>query len=114
MSEVITFPGRAAKPNRTTVDIEEEDYSCYRRRQAPYREGSFATLLYRSYDLIVQSNDADLVRDVRFDIDKAARKLEAVRRQLQRDRERLAARIQLLTTVEIKLSAAIVAALLSA
>ena len=69
--------------------------------------------MYRSYDLIVQSDESDLVRDVCFDVDKAARKLEAIRRQLQRDRERLANRVELLTVAETKLTAAIVAALLS-
>jgi hypothetical protein len=44
-------------------------------------------MVFRSYTLIVQSDEADLMRDVCFDIDKAQTKLKAIRRQLQRDRE---------------------------
>jgi hypothetical protein len=71
------------------------------------------TFLFRSYDLIVQSDEADLVRDVCFDIDKAQTKLKAVQRRLKGVQEQAAARVQLLTAAETKLRAAIVAALLS-
>src|SRR5450432_2588456 len=71
------------------------------------------TLLFRSYDLIVQSDDADLIRDVGFNIDRAQTKLNAVRRRLQGVRAQAAAQVQLLTDAETKLTAAIVAALLS-
>jgi hypothetical protein len=65
------------------------------------------------YDLIVQSDEADLVRDVCFDIDKAQTKLKAVRRRLQGVQEQAAAKVQLLTAADTKLTATIVAALLS-
>jgi hypothetical protein len=43
-----------------------------RRSRENVRNGSnMHTFLFRSYDLIVQSDEADLVRDVSFDIDKA-------------------------------------------
>jgi hypothetical protein len=71
------------------------------------------TLLFRSYDLIVQSDEADLVRDVGFNIDRAQTKLTAVRRRLQGVQVRAAADVQLLTAADTKLTAAIVAALLS-
>src|SRR5450631_2689969 len=71
------------------------------------------TLLFRSYDLIVQSDEADLVRDVGFNIDRAQTKLKAVRRRLQGVQVRAAADVQLLTAADTKLTAAIVAALLS-
>jgi hypothetical protein len=71
------------------------------------------TFCFRSYDLIVESADADLVRDVSFDVDKAETKLKAIREQLKRTQEMAAARVHLLTTAETKLTAAIVAALLS-
>jgi hypothetical protein len=71
------------------------------------------TFLFRSYDLIVQSDEADLVRDVGFNIDRAQTKLKAVRRQLQSVQVRAAAQVQLLTEADTKLTAAIVAALLS-
>jgi hypothetical protein len=52
--------------------------------------------LFRSYDLILKSDEADLIRDVGRDI-----------------RKQSAAQIQQLTAADTKLSAAIVAALLS-
>jgi hypothetical protein len=64
-------------------------------------------MVFRSYALIVQSDEADLMRDVCFDLGKAQTKLEATRRQLQRDREHAAAREKLLTSAENRLSAAI-------
>jgi len=78
----------------------------------PYRRSgrNMHTFVFRSYSLIVQSDEADLMHDVCFDIDKAQTKLKAVQRQLQRDREHAAAREKLLTSVEDKLSAAIDAA----
>jgi hypothetical protein len=74
---------------------------------------SMQTFVFRSYDLIVESNEADLIRDVSFDIDKAQTKLKAVRRRLKGVQEQAAAKVHLLTTAETKLAAAIVAALLS-
>lgn len=48
-----------------------------------------------------------------FDLAKAETKLKAIRQQLKRTQELAAARVHLLTTAETKLTAAIVAALLS-
>ncbi|MGA9891115.1 MAG: hypothetical protein WBQ55_01830, partial [Xanthobacteraceae bacterium] len=67
------------------------------------------TYLFRSYDLIAESEEADLVRDVSCDVDKAQTKLKALRRRLKSMQEQ----VQLLTTVEVKLTAVIVEALLS-
>jgi hypothetical protein len=66
--------------------------------------------LFRSYDLIVKSDEADLIRDVCLDIHKAEVKLKKVRQRLQGIREQSAAQIRLLTTAETKLAATIVAA----
>jgi hypothetical protein len=71
------------------------------------------TLVFRSYDLIVESDEADLIRDVCLDIHKAEVKLKKVRQRLQGVREWSAAQIEMLTAADTKLSAAIVAALLS-
>jgi hypothetical protein len=68
------------------------------------------TFLFRSYDLIVKSDEADLIRDVCLDIHKAEVKLKKVRQRLQGIREQSAAQIRLLTTAETKLAATIVAA----
>ena len=48
-----------------------------------------------------------------FDIDKAQTKLKGIRRRLQGVQEEAAAKVQLLTAADTKLTAAIVAALLS-
>lgn len=68
------------------------------------------TLVFRSYDLIVESDEADLFRDVCFSIDRAQTKLKRIQRRLKDVREQAAAEVQLLTVAEIKLTAAIVAA----
>lgn len=88
------------------------------RRRALYRSRgptgpNMHTFLFRSYHLIVESDEADLVRDVSFDVNMAEKKLKAIRHQLKRTQELAAARVHLLTTAETKLTAAIVAALLS-
>jgi hypothetical protein len=72
------------------------------------------TLLFRSSRLIVESDEADLVRDVCFGIDRAQTKLKAIQRRLKGVQEQAAAQVQLLAAAETKLNAAIVAALLSA
>lgn len=112
---VIEFPGREKSGRNVRVDDEEDEaaYSYRPRPRAPFREGSMQTVSFRSYDLTVQSDEADLVRDASLDIDKAQTKLAAIRQRLRGVQEQAAARIELLSTAETKLAAAIVAALLS-
>ena len=54
------------------------------------------TFQFRSRELIVESDEADLVRDVSLDIDKAQTKLEAIRQRLRGVQEQAAAQVQLL------------------
>jgi hypothetical protein len=104
------FPPRAdnvvalfgSKPKR------RQARSGYTRRRVNIR-----TLCFRSYDLIVESDEAELLRDVRLDTHKAEVKLRKVKERLQGERERSAALIELLAAAETKLTAAIVTALLS-
>jgi hypothetical protein len=70
-------------------------------------------LLFRASNLIVESDEADLVRDVGFAVDRAQTKLKAIQRRLKGVREHAAAQVKLLTDAETKLTAAIVAAQLS-
>jgi hypothetical protein len=70
-------------------------------------------LAFRSSHLIVESDEAELVRDVCFAVDRAQTKLKAIRRRLKGVQEQAAAKVQLLTAADTKLTAAIVAALLS-
>ncbi|MBR1086449.1 hypothetical protein JQ621_03065 [Bradyrhizobium manausense] len=74
-----------------------------RRRSAT----SMHTFVFRSYELIITSPEADLVRDVRCDVHKARTKLRKIREQMDADRKHAAARADLLTKAEAKLSAAI-------
>jgi len=86
---IVTFPGSSA--NRAA-----------KRRLAPSGGSASAIepknmhkFLFRSRDLILESDEADLVRDVCFDIDKAQTKLKAIRRRLQGLQEYTAAQVQL-------------------
>ena len=69
------------------------------------------TFVFRSRKLIVEADEADLVRDVGLDLDKAQTKLKAIRRRLKGVQEQAAAEIQLLTKAEARLAAAIEVAL---
>jgi len=71
------------------------------------------TLLFRSRESILQSDEPDLVRDVCFDIDRAQGKLKRIRARMASLQEYAATELQLLADADAKLSAAIVAALLS-
>jgi|ERR1700730_17031 hypothetical protein len=104
---------REAAP-MTVIDFPSASHRRRAVRRDRARSGpSMHTLLFRSRDLILKSDEADLVRDVCFDIDKAQTKLKAIRRRLQGLQEYTAAQVQLLTAADTKLTAAIVAALLS-
>jgi DNA-binding transcriptional MerR regulator len=67
-------------------------------------------LVFRSYDLLAKSGEAELVRDVRLDTGKAVTKLRKIREQIVIDRDRAAARAEMMSKAEAKLSAAIAAA----
>jgi hypothetical protein len=103
--ELSAFKGARSSENDATFG--------YRATGRPYRrsERNMHTFVFRSYDQIVKSAEADLVRDVCFDIEKAQSKLKAIRRQMEQDRKHAAARAKLLTSCETKLSAAIDTAL---
>jgi hypothetical protein len=100
-SNIVTFPGFSP------------EQAPKKARWRPRVRKNMQTFLFRSYDLIVESDEADLVRDVCFDIDKAQTKLKAIQRRLKGVQEQAAARVQMLTAAETRLTAAIVAALLS-
>jgi hypothetical protein len=104
---VIAFPNasnRRGPPRRRAA---------YRSRTGACNGPNMQRLLFRSSHLIVESDEADLVRDVCFAVDRAQTKLKAIQRRLKDVQEQAAARVQLLTAADTKLTAAIVAALLS-
>ncbi|SIO61546.1 hypothetical protein SAMN05443247_08865 [Bradyrhizobium erythrophlei] len=100
MENIIDFPAAADRPKRRNS-----------RRRRPY--SPMRKFVFRSYDKIVASDEAELVRDVCFDIDRAESKLGRITQRLKNVEEEATAKVQLLTTAKIKLSAAIVVALLS-
>jgi hypothetical protein len=81
-----------------------------RRRRRPYRPYSLRTFAFRSYCSIVKSNEADLIKDVCVDMDRAQSKLRRIKQRLENVRKEAAAQIELLTTADAKLAAAIDAA----
>jgi hypothetical protein len=97
----------------TVIDFPNASQRRRALRQTRVRK-NMQTFVFRSYDLIVESDEADLVRDVCFSIDRAQTKLTRIQRRLKDVQEQAAANVQLLTAAETKLTAAIVAALLSA
>jgi len=108
---IVKFVRRPTEPLASS-DHEDEEPWVYRRKNRILGP-NMHTYLFRSYHLIVESDETDLVRDVSCDVDKAQTKLKALRRRLKVVQEQAAAQVQLLTTAETKLAAAIVAALLS-
>jgi len=86
--------------------------AAYRSRTSACNEPNMQRLVFRSSHLIVESDEADLVRDVCFAVDRAQTKLKAIQRRLKGVQEQAAAQVKLLTAAETKLTAAIVAALL--
>jgi cell division FtsZ-interacting protein ZapD len=115
-NNVLTFPGSSPKRGKAIEIASDPDEDVgWGSVSRPYtrRGPNMHTFLFRSRELILESDEADLVRDVCRNIDRAQTKLRQLRERLQGERERSAALIELLTTAETKLSAAIVAALLS-
>lgn len=100
-SNVLTFP--RILPASSVRELHNISFGNGRTRP----RANMHTFVFRSYDLIVASSEADLIRDVRCDTHKAATKLNSIRQQIQRDREHAAARENLLTMAEAKLTAAI-------
>ena len=104
---VVTFPEPAGLfPKRRTMPVTSE-------RENVRNGSNMHTFLFRSRDLILKSDEADLVRDVCLDLARAETKLKLIRRRLRGVQEQAATEVRLLTAADTKLTAAIVAALLS-
>jgi Mg2+ and Co2+ transporter CorA len=71
------------------------------------------TYLFRSREALLEANEAELVRDVSMDLDKASKKLNGIRERLKGVQENYDTEMQSLKAAERKLAAAIVEALLS-
>ena len=107
---VISFTDRRRQAEDEANDGDEPRRYGHLRRRG--RGPNMQTCCFRSYKLIVEADDAALMHDVIFDIDKARTKLRLVQRRLQSVQQQAAAQVEMLTTAETKLTAAIVAALL--
>jgi hypothetical protein len=68
------------------------------------------SLVFRNRAVILEIDEATLLRDVCFDFGKAERKLTKLRRHLKSFKERTTREIEILTAVEAKLGAAVDAA----
>jgi hypothetical protein len=71
------------------------------------------TYLFRSREALLEADEAELVRDVLMDLDKASKKLNGIRERLKGVQENYATEMQSLKAAERKLAGAIVEALLS-
>ena len=108
---IFTFPSssereRSRKPQNANYGTREERPARGYVRRGP----NMHTLLFRSRESILQSDEPDLVRDVCFDIDRAQGKLKRIRARMASLQEYAATELQLLADADAKLSAAIVAA----
>jgi hypothetical protein len=92
------------------------------RRRKPHRaaisrtgdgQKNMHSYLFRSREALLEADEAELIRDVCCDIDKAQGKLKKIRARLRSLQEYTAAQMEQLTAADTKLTAAIVAALLS-
>lgn len=99
-AEVISLSGRR-RPEPTPMA-----------RQAR-RVKNMHTLVFRSRQSILEADEALLFEDVCYALDKATRKLEAARLQLEKVQEHAATEVAELTAVTAKLGAAVIAAVLS-
>jgi hypothetical protein len=115
MVEIFKFPGSSPKRGKAIEIASDPDEDGWTSRSRPYtrRGPNMHTFLFRSRQSILESDEANLVQDVCLNIDRAQTKLRQLRERLQGVQEQAAAEVQLLTALETKLAAAIVAALLS-
>jgi hypothetical protein len=116
MSQIIKFPDRRTSELRKMVrKVIDEEVGPGRNWGRPYtrRGANMQTFVFRSYDLIAEADEAELLHDVRQDIPKAETKLRKAKEALRAKRKRYGLEIEMLEIVETKLSAALVAALLS-
>jgi hypothetical protein len=104
MNNIVAFPNGV--PRRKPARAE------YRSRTAT-RQKNMHTYLFRSREALLEADEGELIRDVCCDPDKAQKKLEKLRARIESLQEYAVSELQLLTGLETKLSAAIVAALLS-
>jgi hypothetical protein len=103
MNNIVRFPCR----------IPTQEASPDRRVTHRHGQKNMHTYLFRSRKAVLEADEAELIRDVCSDIDKAQKKLEKLRARIESFQELADAELQALNTAETKLTAAIVAALLS-
>jgi hypothetical protein len=106
---IVEFRAAAKPRTHTFIDqADEEDWTPL--RQNRIHGPNMHTFAFRSLTAILESDETDLVRDIRFDLDKAKTKLKRISKRLKSVQEQAAAQVQRLTAAEAKLTAAITAA----
>lgn len=107
MSNILKFPFAVSRRAFARLPRTSKTGTPKERGAGQCTGANMHTVVFRSYGLILASSEADLVRDVGLDVDKARTKLRKIREQIERDREDAAARATMLSIVEAKLEAAI-------
>ena len=100
MSNIIDLSAfKGARSPTVSNNGEQIETSAWGRR---YRRSgrNMHTFVFRSYSLIVEAPEADLVRDVRIDTHKAKVKLRKIREQIVIDRDMAAARAEMMSKAE--------------
>jgi hypothetical protein len=80
MDNVVDFLSRTRQSDRASNGTYEDEP---RPKTRARNDGTMHTLLFRSRELILESDEADLVRDVRVNISRAQTKLRLMRERLQ-------------------------------
>jgi tRNA(Phe) wybutosine-synthesizing methylase Tyw3 len=81
-SNIFTFPDNTSKPGRRSTHVSKSEDEP-RQKVRIRSDRSMHTFLFRSRELILESDEADLVRDVCLNIDRAQVKLRQLRERLQ-------------------------------
>ena len=114
MVEIFKFPGSSPKRGKAAEIVSDPDEKLgWGSRPYTRRGPNMQTFLFRSRELILESDETDLVQDVCLNIDRVQTKLRQLRERRQGLQEQAAAEVQSHTAAETKLAAAIVVALLS-
>lgn len=111
-AEIIELTRGGARRGETDHPLRRETAKAARGSKVPRPERNMHNLLFRSREAILESDEPDLISDVRFDLHKAQVKLERMRTARQSLQERTTAELSLSVEADTKLAAAIVAALL--
>ena len=113
MDNIVTFPGSVERKAAGATSAARQKVRAEYRSRTGDGQKNMHTYLFRSREALLEADEAELIRDVCCDIDKAQKKLQKIRERIESLQEYAATELQLLADADTKLSAAIVAALLT-